>query len=106
MKPVPDLDSLELTDVSGGVRMSVKVIPRAPREELAGVRSGALLVRITAPPVEGKANLALVRCLARGFALPVSAVEVTGGLRGRHKTVFMAGITSEQVLERLSRAPG
>jgi hypothetical protein len=89
-----------MIEVKGGPQGStvrVRVQPRASRDELAGERAGALVVRLTAPPVEGAANAALVRVLARLLDVPASTVEILHGARGRDKIVRLAGMSPEAV---------
>lgn len=69
------------------VSFSVRVTPRAAANALAGEREGALLVRVTAPPVEGKANDAVVSLLARSLDLPRRAIRVERGAVSRTKRV-------------------
>jgi uncharacterized protein (TIGR00251 family) len=80
----------------------VRVLPRASREGTAGVRNGALVVRLTAPPVEGKANAALTRFLGRLLRVPPSSVEIVGGESGRDKLVHVAGTSAAWVRGRLA----
>jgi len=70
----------------------VRVRPRASREGLAGLRQGALVVRLTAPPVEGAANTALLRLLGRALGLAPSALELLRGQSGREKLVLARGL--------------
>jgi hypothetical protein len=77
--------------LEGAVRFPVRATPRAGRTEIAGLHAGALRVRLAAPPVDGKANAALVRCLARALGVPRSAVSVVRGGSSRDKTVEVAG---------------
>ena len=63
----------------------VRVQPRASRDEIGTMQAGRLKVRITAPPVDGKANDHLIRFLAREFGVPPSRVELLGGASGREK---------------------
>ncbi|HSB60088.1 MAG TPA: DUF167 domain-containing protein [Vicinamibacteria bacterium] len=79
----------------------MRVQPRASRDALAGERQGALLVRLTAPPVEGAANQALVRLLGRALGVAPSAVRVVGGSTGRNKLVAVAGLDAAAVRARL-----
>jgi uncharacterized protein (TIGR00251 family) len=73
---------------AGGARdVAVRVVPRARRDEVGGERAGRLLVRTVAPPVDGKANEAVVRLVAAHFGVPVGAVTVVAGLRSRDKVV-------------------
>jgi uncharacterized protein len=67
--------------------LSLRVQPRAKKDELVGPDGGYLRVRITAPPVEGKANARLRRFLAREFGVPQTRVELLAGDRGRLKRV-------------------
>lgn len=80
----------------------VRVQPRASRDALGGVRNGALLVRLTAPPVEGEANASLVRFLARALGVPPTAITLVRGSRGRDKLVKVSGVDVAGVRERLA----
>lgn len=70
---------------NGDLLLRLQVQPRASRDELVGPAGGNLRVRITAPPVEGKANEHLRRLLARLFGVPPSRVELLAGGQGRVK---------------------
>lgn len=65
--------------------LQVRVQPRASRDEIVGPHAGSLKVRITAPPVEGKANAHLIRFLAKAFGLSRGDVELLGGESARSK---------------------
>jgi uncharacterized protein (TIGR00251 family) len=69
------------------VSFRVRVTPRASANAVGGERDGALLVRVTAPPVEGKANDAVVELLAEALDLPRGAVHVERGAAARTKRV-------------------
>jgi len=73
-------------------RITVRLTPRASREEIAGERDGAILVRVTAPPVDGAANEGLVRLLAKRLRVPKSAVAIVSGETSRTKVVEIAGL--------------
>jgi uncharacterized protein (TIGR00251 family) len=80
----------------------VRVQPRAPRSEIVGWRAdGALSVRVAAPPVEGRANAALVALLAGALGVRPSAVAVELGARGRDKLVKVEGLTPAEVRRRI-----
>ncbi len=83
--------------MAGGVTLRVRVKPRASRDAIEGVRDGALVVRLTAPPVEGAANAALARVLGKALSLPPSAIELARGAQGRDKLVEIRGATPAQV---------
>jgi uncharacterized protein len=84
---------------AGTVR--VRLQPRASRDEIAGAREGALLVRLTAPPVEGRANQALCRLLARRLRVAPSRVAVVRGAKSRDKVVRVEGVSSAEVARAL-----
>ena len=67
--------------------LQLRIQPRASRDEIAALEPDHLRVRITAPPVEGRANAHLLRFLAECFAVPKSAVTLLSGTRGRYKRV-------------------
>jgi uncharacterized protein (TIGR00251 family) len=73
-------------------QISVRVQPRARRDEIVGVRRGMLLVRVSAPPLEGRANLAVCRLIARRVGVPRSRVTVVRGERGRDKRLRVEGV--------------
>jgi len=77
--------------------LSVRVIPRAKKTEIAGVRGDALVVRLAAPPVDGAANEALIGFLARTLRVPRGAIRITAGERGRLKRLAIAGVSAEQL---------
>ncbi|HTO73036.1 MAG TPA: DUF167 domain-containing protein [Gemmatimonadales bacterium] len=90
-----------LRAVADGVLIAVRVQPRASRSEIAGVAHGALRIRLTAPPVEGAANEALVSLLAGQCGVARSRIEIRSGDRGRNKTVLIKGLGIEQAATRL-----
>jgi uncharacterized protein len=69
------------------IKIEVKLTPRASRDEIVGIRDGVLRVRVTAPPVDGKANEALCRLIAKHVGVPPSRVSVVTGHRSRDKVV-------------------
>jgi uncharacterized protein len=87
------------------VTLRVRVQPRASQDALGGVRAGALVVRLNAPPVDGRANEALARFLARVLAVPPSAVALVRGASSRDKLVRIAGASAAAVRARLAEAP-
>jgi uncharacterized protein (TIGR00251 family) len=69
----------------------VHVRPRSAREAVGGQHDGALRVRVTAPPAEGRANAAVCKAIARAFGVPGSAVRLVSGGRGRRKRLQIDG---------------
>jgi uncharacterized protein (TIGR00251 family) len=84
--------------------LDVLVQPRAARTELAGLHDGRLKLRLTAPPVDGAANAALVEFLADRLGLPRSAISVASGDSGRRKTVSIQA--GDELAPRLSALVG
>jgi uncharacterized protein (TIGR00251 family) len=84
------------------VTLRVRVSPRASRDAVAGRRAGALVVKLTAPPVEGEANAALLRFIAGLLRVSRASVTLRHGARGRDKTLHIAGLDVETVRARLS----
>ncbi len=78
--------------------MLVRVQPRASKDEIAGVVDGALKVRLQAPALEDRANVALCEYLAQLLKTPKSAVRILSGDRSRIKRVEVRGVTEQQVL--------
>jgi hypothetical protein len=89
---------LEITEKAGTVVFSVRVQPRASRDAIEGESQGALKVRLTAPPLDDRANEACRRILAEHLNIPVSAVRILSGERSRTKRIEIRGVTAEQVL--------
>jgi uncharacterized protein len=83
--------------VSDAAELRVRVQPRAGADEIAGSRAGAVLVRVTAPPAEGRANDAVRRLVARRLRVGVSRVSIVRGERGRDKVLRVQGISQEQI---------
>lgn len=77
--------------------VDVRVIPRAKKTEFAGTRDGAILIRVSAPPVEGAANDAVVALLAERLAIPRRDIRIISGQGSRHKRIEIVGATPEQI---------
>jgi uncharacterized protein len=84
------------TMVPDGVRMRLKVQPRARRNQVGGLApeadgGAALKVAVTAPPEDGKANAAVIALLADAWSMPKSRLSVVAGAAGRRKTIHLQG---------------
>jgi len=88
----------EVAEVAGGVEFAVRVAPRASRDAIEGEHAGALKVRLSAPPVDGRANEALRRLLADRLNVAISAVRILGGEKSRNKRVQIIGVSRERVM--------
>jgi uncharacterized protein len=91
-----DLRSI-VTATTNGASIQLRVVPRAGRSSIAGIRDGALLVRVAAPPVDGAANDALVDLLAAAFGVPRREVQLVSGEHSRSKRVIVHGLDAEAV---------
>jgi hypothetical protein len=80
----------------------VRVQPRASRDELVGWLEDTLRVRVTAPPLDGRANAAVRGLIARAAGVSPSAVGIIAGERGRDKLVAVAGLTLDALRARLA----
>jgi uncharacterized protein YggU (UPF0235/DUF167 family) len=90
-----------MTGMDSG-EVPVKLIPRARANEISGERNGVLLVRVTAAPVEGQANAALCRLIAKRARVGVRRVAIVRGAGSREKVVRVEGISSEDLRAALS----
>ena len=80
-----------------GIQIRVKVIPRAKKNEISGVMDdGSLKVRLAAPPVDGRANRALIKLLAETLGVPASHILIISGERGRIKRIFIDGLDRQE----------
>ena len=84
------------------VVLRVRLTPRASREQVTLLADGSLAVRVTAPPVDGRANTALERALAGALRIAPSHVNLVRGARSREKTIRIDGLDADAVRERLS----
>ena len=88
---------IEVVERDGSAIFGVRVITRASRDAIEGEQAGALKIRLTAPPVEGRANDALRRLLAERLNVPIAAVRIVAGEKSRTKRVSVALASSEQI---------
>jgi uncharacterized protein len=94
---------LEIQEREGVLIFQVRVQPRASKDEVAGEMAGALKVRLRAPAVEDRANLALMEFLAELLKRPLAAVRILGGERSRLKRIEIHGVSRQQIIALLER---
>lgn len=92
---------VDLRQRGEGVAFAVRVVPRASRDKIAGIHDGAVRIRLTAPPVEGAANEALVRFLSSVLRVPKGDIEIVSGQTARQKMVSVYGLSTEEIEARL-----
>jgi len=88
---------------NNSIAFNVYVQPRASRTRVAGMHGNAIKICVTAPPVENKANGAVIRFFADLFGVPKSAVSIKSGRQGRKKKVLISNLALEEAQETLSR---
>lgn len=91
-----------LSDAREGALIRVRVTPRSGREELICGDQEEIRVRLTSPPVKGRANQDLVKLIARSLGVGRKDVEIVAGLSSRRKTVRVRGLSADQVKDRLA----
>jgi uncharacterized protein (TIGR00251 family) len=90
-----------VTESSEGATLTVRVTPRASRNQIAGVAGGMLKVHLTAPPVEGAANAALLEFLARQLGLRRAQLTLISGASARQKLIRITGLSAQEIEKRL-----
>ena len=100
------VDALGCRATGRGVRIDLRVMPRASKNAIEGVRAGRLVVRVTAPPVDSAANDAVIAVLARALDVPRGQVALVAGLGARNKTAAIDGLDAAAVRQRLSAILG
>jgi uncharacterized protein (TIGR00251 family) len=85
--------ALVVVETDEGCVFQVRVVPRSRRDEVSGVHGDALKVRLTAPPVEGKANRALQKFLAKRLGVAPSAIEILSGHASRSKRICVQRVS-------------
>lgn len=97
---------ISLKETPQGVTLTIKVQPRARRNAITGSMGGAIKLSLTSPPVEGKANQAVIDFLAEFFEIPRSSVTISSGQTHRLKVVRITGVATEQIRWRLATVTG
>jgi len=90
-----------LRETSGGTLLSVKLQPRASRNEISEPLGDELKIKVTAPPVDSAANQALIEFLAETLDHPRSQIELIRGQTSRHKTILLHHLTPTQAAAKL-----
>lgn len=94
--------SVKVSKTSTGIKFSIRVIPKSSVNSLSEMDEGIVKVKITAPPVEGKANVACIKYLADVLGVAKSSVNIVSGLKSKTKLIEVTG-DSELLCDRLIR---
>jgi uncharacterized protein (TIGR00251 family) len=92
---------IAIHEAADGVSFAVKVHPRARKNAITGEFGDALKVSLTTPPIEGRANQACIEFFAKLLKVPRSSVTIASGQTSRNKVIRVAGLTAQQVRDRL-----
>jgi uncharacterized protein (TIGR00251 family) len=89
------------TSPSGGARISLRVYPNAPRNQVVGLSDGVLAVRVAAPPVKGQANRELVSFLSQLLGVNKGRLSIIRGHTSRNKLISVSDLSYEEAIRRL-----
>lgn len=92
---------MAITATASGVRIDIRVAPRSSRDAVLGEHAGVLKIALTAPPVDGQANAALLSFLARKLGVAGKQIRITHGERGKTKRIEVDGINALTAKSRL-----
>ena len=93
--------NFSVKESKNGLTFDIRVTPRASRAEIAGIQDDALKVKVTALPVEGAANEACIKLLAKELGLKKSQMEIFVGGKSRKKTVIVKDISKEELEKKI-----
>jgi len=93
--------SLRINPLGDGICLEIQVQPRSSRNQIVGEQEGRLKIKLTAPPVEGEANQALINFLAGILDLPKRNISLLRGESSRHKLIAIIGLSSDELIEKL-----
>jgi uncharacterized protein (TIGR00251 family) len=92
-----------MVEGSNNTKLKIRVTTRAKRDEVLTILDdGTIKVRLTAPPVEGKANEALIKYFSGILEIPRSRIEILSGLKSRNKLVSIQGMDSVEIYNKLN----
>ena len=89
--------------VTAGVELRVKVIPRSSKSEIVGEHNKELKIKLNSPPVDGAANKEVVKILAKEFGIAKGRVEIIRGIRDRSKVVLLSGLEIRKCERKLAK---
>ncbi|MBT5472324.1 MAG: DUF167 domain-containing protein [Nitrospina sp.] len=92
---------MRINPCENGIRFSAIIQPRSSKNEVAGIYNEALKIRLTSPPVDGAANKACMRFVAKWLEISPSEVSIIKGLSSKNKTIEVTGLTEKKFHEIL-----
>ena len=101
------LNKKDLTDIvkvsADGVKLPCLLLPRSSHNKIVDVHDGRLKIKLTAPPVDGKANSSLIKYLRKITGAAAGSITITAGMTSRRKTVCFSTMSVEQLITKLIR---
>lgn len=91
------MDELAIEERDGRATFAIRVSPRASKNAVGGVHDGALKISVTAPPVDGEANEAIIKLLSKRLGVPKRAITIVSGATGRDKRVAVEGVAADAI---------
>jgi len=89
---------IAISEEGDSVILNMRIQPRSAKNEVIGIHGNALKIRLTSPPVEGKANEQCISFVANLFHVNRSSIELVSGKKGRDKRIRISGFTKEQII--------
>ena len=99
---IPERDQI-LRVLDDGIELSVSVVPRSSRCEIAGIHNNALRIKLTSPPVDNEANVQCCSFIAKQLGIAKRQVSIIRGKTARKKVVKIAGVTESEVRRKMVR---
>lgn len=91
-----------LRESKKGLTFDIRVIPHASRAEIVGVQDGSFKIKVTVPPIEGAANEACIKLLAKELGLKRSQMEIASGAKSRKKTIMVKDISKVELETKIN----
>ena len=92
-----------IRELSCGIELRVKVLPRSSKSELAGEHDSRLKIRLNSPPVDGQANKELIKLLSNTFGIAKSDVSITRGRTSRLKTLVLQNLDTGRAVTTIEK---
>jgi hypothetical protein len=94
--------TLELKPYKAGIQFAAAIQPRASRNQILGIHNHCLKIKLTSPPVDGAANQACIKFLAKAFGISPSRVSIVKGETSKNKTIQFEGMNPETFMNTLA----
>ena len=90
-----------ITETAEGITINIRLIPRVSANKVVGILGDAVKIRLQAPPIEGKANKALIKFLSKQLKVPASHITMISGETNRNKRILIYEVTKDYIIEKL-----